>query len=67
MFGRHSTVRPSGCLKSCPPKMFGRDSIRSPLGTYGDPNAGDPIQYDELRIERDQGSVEIIVYNRAIR
>jgi hypothetical protein len=35
-------------------------------GTYGDPNAGDPIQYDELRIEHDQGEVEIIVYNRAI-
>jgi len=36
-------------------------------GTYGDPSAGDPIQYDELRIERDQGAVEIVVYNRAIR
>ena len=24
-------------------------------GTYGDPNAGGPLQYDELRIERDQG------------
>src|SRR5713101_2591928 len=35
-------------------------------GTYGDPNAGDPIQYDELRIEHDQGDVEIVVYNRAI-
>jgi hypothetical protein len=35
-------------------------------GTYGDPNAGDPIQYDELRIERDQGDVEIVVYNRAV-
>ncbi len=35
-------------------------------GTYGDPNAGDPIQYDELRIEHDQGEVEIVVYNRAI-
>jgi hypothetical protein len=35
-------------------------------GTYGDPNAGDPIQYDELRIEHDQGAVEIVVYNRAI-
>ena len=22
-------------------------------GTYGDPNVGDPIQYDELRIEHD--------------
>ena len=35
-------------------------------GTYGDPSVGDPIQYDELRIEHDQGAVEIIVYNRAI-
>ncbi len=35
-------------------------------GTYGDPEAGDPIQYDELRIEHDQGDVEIVVYNRAI-
>ncbi len=32
-------------------------------GTNGDPNAGDPI---ELRIEHDQGDVEIVVYNRAI-
>ena len=35
-------------------------------GTHGDPQAGDPIQYDELRIERDQGAVKIVVYNRAI-
>src|SRR2546427_8061423 len=35
-------------------------------GTYGDPSAGDPIQYDELRSEHDQGDVEIVVYNRAI-
>ncbi len=35
-------------------------------GTYGVPEAGDPIQYDELRIEHDQGDVEIVVYNRAI-
>jgi len=35
-------------------------------GTYGVPEAGDPIQYDELRIEHDQGEVEIVVYNRAI-
>ena len=31
-----------------------------------DPEAGDPIQYEELRIEHDQGAVEIVVYNRAI-
>ena len=35
-------------------------------GTHGDPSAGDPIQYDELHIEHDQGEVEIVVYNRAI-
>ena len=35
-------------------------------GTYGDPNAGDPIQHDELRIEHDQGDVEIVVYNCAL-
>ncbi len=35
-------------------------------GTYGDPNAGDPIQCDELRIEHDQGDVEIVVHNWAI-
>ena len=35
-------------------------------GTYGVPEAGDPIQYDELRIEHDQGDVEIVVYNQAI-
>jgi hypothetical protein len=35
-------------------------------GTYGDPDAGDPIQYDELRIEHDRGDVEIVVYNRVL-
>ena len=35
-------------------------------GTYGDPEAGYPIQYDELRTEHDDGAVEIVVYNRAI-
>jgi len=35
-------------------------------GTYGVPEAGDPVQYDELRIEHDQGDVEIVVYNRAV-
>ncbi len=34
-------------------------------GTYGDPEAGDRIQSDELRIEHDQGEVEIVVYNPA--
>src|SRR2546428_11138050 len=30
------------------------------------PEAGDPIQYDELHIEHDEGDVEIVVYNHAI-
>ena len=30
-------------------------------GTRGDLNAGDPIQYGALRIEHDQGDVEIVV------
>src|SRR5438128_11349685 len=42
------------------------DPILDLGGTYGRPEAGDPIQYDELRIEHDQGVVEIVVYNRAI-
>jgi hypothetical protein len=37
---------------------------RDPAGTYGDAQAGDPIQYDEFRIEHDQGDREI-VYNGA--
>ena len=35
-------------------------------GTYGDPSVGDPIQYDNLRIEHDRGEVEIVVYNHAV-
>jgi len=30
-------------------------------GTYGDPEASDPIQDDELRIEHDRGTVQIVV------
>ena len=31
-------------------------------GPDGDPEAGEPIQYDELRIEHDEGALEIVVY-----
>jgi hypothetical protein len=31
-------------------------------GSYGDPQAGEPVHYDELRIEHNQGVVEIVVY-----
>ncbi len=43
-----------------------RKVVPSLAGTYGVPEAGDPIQYDELRIEHDEGDVEIGVYNRAV-
>ena len=33
--------------------------------THSDPEAGEPIQSDELVIEHDQGAVEIVVSNRA--
>lgn len=35
-------------------------------GAYGDPAAGDPIQYDHLRVEHERGAVEITICNRAI-
>lgn len=35
-------------------------------GEYGDPEAGEPIQYDHLIIEHSEGRVEITFYNRGI-
>ena len=35
-------------------------------GTYGDPEAGRPIEYDHLTIVHDEGSVDIEFYNRGI-
>ena len=61
--GRVATSTPDlsdDVLALLSPHLFG------PGGSYGDPNAGDPIQYDELHIEHDQGAVEIVVYNRAM-
>ena len=65
-----STVKPrSPSTRPTSPRTCSRSSTIHLLdlgGTYGDPNAGDPIQYDELRIEHDQGDVEIVVHNRAV-
>ncbi len=62
-FPRSPSRRPT-----CPPTCSGSSITTSspsaaPTAT---PRAGDPIQYDELRIEHDQGAVEIVVSNRAI-
>lgn len=35
-------------------------------GTYGDPEAGDPIQYDHLTLASKDGVVKIEIFNRAI-
>jgi hypothetical protein len=35
-------------------------------GVYGDLEAGDPIQFAELRIEHERGAVEVTVHNRVI-
>src|SRR5437667_7161372 len=40
--------------------------VRSRRGSARNGSNDSPIQYDELRIEHDQGDVEIVVYNRAI-
>ncbi|MFZ0453005.1 MAG: hypothetical protein WCE54_07115 [Ignavibacteriaceae bacterium] len=35
-------------------------------GTYGDPKAGNPIQYDHLTIEHDEGTTTIEAFNISI-
>src|SRR5437899_10293664 len=40
--------------------------VRSRRGSARNGSNDSPIQYDELRIEHDQGDVEIVVHNRAI-
>jgi hypothetical protein len=35
-------------------------------GDYGDPKLGDPVEVDQLRIDRERGSLEIRVFNRGI-
>lgn len=35
-------------------------------GVYGDENAADPVEYDHLRLELTDDTVEITVFNRGI-
>ncbi len=35
-------------------------------GEYGDPMAGDPLEYDELTIEHAGATIRIVLYNRGI-
>jgi hypothetical protein len=43
-----------------------REGILELGGVYGQPEAGDPIQYDLLRVVLQSSVVEITVYNRAL-
>jgi hypothetical protein len=47
-------------------ELIRRHKVADLVGTYGDPSAGDPIQYDHLEIEDDDGVAAIEVFNRAI-
>jgi hypothetical protein len=42
------------------------NDVYSLSGTYGDPSAGKPIEYDHLRVDRAGEPVEITFYNRGI-
>ncbi len=42
------------------------NDLLSLAGTYGDPGLGEPIEYDQVLIEHDVGTVEITFYNRGI-
>lgn len=45
---------------------IGRERILELGGTYGDETAGDPLQYEHLRIVTASGTVEITFFNRGI-
>ena len=68
--GREEVVRLPAITIETPHRGRARADLDPDLldlgGTSGDPNAAGPIQYDELRVEHDQGVTEIVVYSRAI-
>jgi hypothetical protein len=45
--------------------VFENDLLNSE-GTYGIPDAGEPVQVDLIEIEHEQGTTKIVLYNRAI-
>jgi hypothetical protein len=42
------------------------ESLLSLGGVYGDENAGDPVEYDHLKLVLNGDTVEITVFNRGI-
>jgi hypothetical protein len=47
-------------------KAIHEDDVLNLGGVYGDKNAGDPIEYDHLRLVLTDDVVEIEVFNRGI-
>jgi hypothetical protein len=47
-------------------KAINEEDILNLGGVYGDENAGDPVEYDHLRLVLTDDTVEITVFNRGI-
>lgn len=47
-------------------KAINEEDILNLGGVYGDENAGDPVEYDHLRLVLTDDAVEITVFNRGI-
>jgi hypothetical protein len=47
-------------------KAINENDILNLGGIYGDENAGDPVEYDHLRLVLTDDKVEITVFNRGI-
>lgn len=47
-------------------KAVNEEGLLSLGGVYGDKNAGDPVEYDHLKLVLTDDTVEITVFNRGI-
>jgi hypothetical protein len=48
------------------PKAGNEENLLNLGGVYGDKNAGDPLEYDHLKLVLTDDAVEITVFNRGI-
>ena len=46
-------------------RKINAETFYESAGVYGNPVAGEPVQFDGLQIEYENRTVDIIVYNRA--
>lgn len=76
---RHGMLASLGDRDSCGEVVFEAPDISASIvsaiaanrilelpGTYGDPEMGTPIEYDEVTIDYEDGSITIEFFNRAI-